>query len=227
MKRYLSWLGLCLAAAHTTPASAQDAIDVGVLRNSDITVVQKMLYSKKGRNEVGAHFGLMPFDAYTTTPQVLISAEMHQPEVFAAGVQIGGGYSLKNATMRELEGPAYGIVPDAYRYLGSVIGNVQWSPIYAKMNWQGERVYHHDIFLLGGAGLTIEQAFMPDQSIAVAPTVAAGIGARIFTSTGNTIRVQLVDNILLEKRVKTADSQSLFIKQNAAISVGYTMFMGD
>ena len=201
-------------------ASAQETIDLGVLKDDDIVVVQKLLYPKTGRNEMGIHLGLMPFDPYTTTPIAALSYDGFLSETFGYEVALGGGYGLKNAAFKELEGPAYGVAPDAYRYLASLVADVQWSPIYAKMNLMGKGVLHHDLYLLGGAGVTFEQAMLPDHSLAVAPTLALGIGARIFLSETSALRVQLRDDMLIESRVKTSDTH---FKQNAGVTVGYTL----
>ncbi len=220
-------LSAALAAALIPAAAhAQETIDVGVLKDRDIQVVQKLLYPKAGRTELGVHAGWMPFDAFTNTPLLTVAGAKHLSESTAVELALSGGYGFKNAAMRTLEGPAYGIVPDAYRFLGAAVADVQWSPIYAKMNWKGRRVFHHDVYGLAGLGLTAEQAFMPDHALALAPTGSVGVGLRVFNHKGHAVRVQLRDDVLLQKRVKTADSQPFYVKQNAAISVGYSLMLG-
>jgi outer membrane beta-barrel protein len=202
-------------------AHAQDVLDVGMLKESDIHVVQKMLHPKAGKMEMGAHLGWMPFDTYTTTPMLNLSGGLHLNETRAVEVSIGGGYSLKNANYKILESATYGITPDAYRYLASALVDYQVSPVYAKLNWFGKRVFHHDLYGLGGLGLTVERAFMPDASIAIAPTLGLGIGTRIFLKDGGALRIQIRDDLLYQQRVKTLDSQGWFLKQNVSLSVGY------
>ena len=80
-------------------AQAQDAIEVGILQDSDVNVVQKMLYSKDGKLEFGGHLGWMPFDTYTTTPLLNITGTLHRSETAAMEVSIGGGYSLKKCQL--------------------------------------------------------------------------------------------------------------------------------
>ena len=219
MKRLLQRLAVPLLFSST--AMAQEALDVGVLRDSDLTVVQEMLYPKAGRMEYGGHLGWMPFDTYTTTPMFNLTGALHQSETSAFELSIGGGYSLKNANYRILESPSYGITPDAYRYLGSILADYQYSPVYAKINWLGRRIFHHDLYALAGVGLTVEQAMMPDGALAFAPTIGFGIGTRIFLANGDAIRIQIRDDVLYQNRIKTTDSQGWFIKQNVGISVGY------
>ena len=207
----------------TSTALGQDTIDIGTLKTKDVKVVQKVLYPKKGMQELGGHFGLMPFDAYTFTPKLEFTYAKHLSEKLAWEVALGGGYGLRNGTFKVLEGPSYGITPDAYRYLGSVTTDIQWAPIYAKMSWDGQKVLHHDFYALAGAGVTIEQAFMEDKSMAFAPALALGFGARVFLPNNAAIRIQLRDDILFQPRAKTVESQSFYLKQNTSISVGYVL----
>ena len=64
------------------------------------------------------------------------------------------------------------MAPDAYGFLGSVMADFQWSPIYAKMNVAGKRIYHHDVFFTAGLGGTLERAIQPDASTTVRPLLA-------------------------------------------------------
>jgi len=217
-----------LLLAASAPALAQDEgaasgpVDVGVIRDSDKRVVQKLLYSKEGRLEYGLAAGWMPFDSYTTTPLLAINAGYHFSEGLGAELVIDGGYSLKNFTYKQLESDAYGIQPDAYRHMLGVMADVMWSPVYAKMSWRGKKVLHHDLYGLLGAGGSLEQAMMPDGSTTFSPGVGLGVGMRIFAGQSGLIRLQLRDDILVQKRVKTADTQGTFVKQNVSLTVGYS-----
>jgi len=220
--RTLQHLSLILLASLPLEAMAQETIDVGILKNKDISVVQKQLYPKKDTSELAIHAGVMPFDPYSITPKIEVSYGKFMSETLGWEVNLGGGYGLKNGAYRELEGPAYGIAPDAYRYLGSVIGDVQWSPIYAKMAYDGKKIFHYDVYGLAGGGLTVEESFMPDTDFSFAPSISWGIGSRIFLKDGTIIRIQMRDDILFQKRAKTAETQGIYLKQNMTFSVGYT-----
>lgn len=222
---------LALAATLAPGRAAADdepeikTVDIGVVQDQDINVVQKLLYPKDGRTELGVHLGWMPFDAFTTTPVAHLTFGSHLSETFAWEVGAGGGYGLKNSTMKKLEGPAYAVSPDAYRYLASAWGGVQWAPIYAKLNWMGKGVVHHDVYGTATVGATLEQAMLPDATIAVSPDLGVGVGMRFFLSDKTTLRLQLKDEVLVQYRAKTADTQGVFIKQNATVSAGVT-FLG-
>ena len=220
MNRSLSIIVGSLGLALGSPAFAQNAVDVGVIKDNEVKIVQKLLYPKADKLEMGAHLAMMPFDAFTFTPAMAFTVAKHLREDLGIEGVLTGGYSLKNTRYNELEGEAYGISPDAYRFLGSVMVDTQYSPIYAKMNVAGQRIYHHDVFVTGGLGVTIEEAMQPDNSLAIAPTLGVGVGARIFTGGGYALRLQLRDDILREKRAKTVDTQGWFIKQNVSLVIG-------
>ena len=220
---------LCTAFAAllgATPAFAQNAVDVGVIKSEDVKIVQKLLYPKADRLEYGAHLGVMPFDAYTLTPTFAATIAKHFREDMGVEATLMGGYGFKSSTYKELESPPYGVAPDAYGFLGSVMADFQWSPIYAKMNVAGKRIYHHDVFFTAGLGGTLERAIQPDASTTVSPTLGASIGFRVFTGKDLAVRVQLRDDLLIQKRVKTADTQGTFLKQNVTLLIGVSKLGG-
>jgi outer membrane beta-barrel protein len=199
---------------------AADTVDIGIIRDSDIAVVQKLLYPKDGRSEVGVHLGVMPFDAYLTTPNAQLSYEQHLSERVGLSVVAGGGWGFKTQVYRTLESPSYGVAPYAYRYLGSALGGVEWAPVYGKLNWNGGRISHFDLYLAGRGGLSIESSVIPSGGMAFAPTLSPGIGARVFLGDNSALRVELRDDLLLEYRSLVG---AFAFKQNANVTVGLTM----
>lgn len=204
-------------------AAAQETVDIGILRNDEITVVQDVLYPKKGRFEIGGHLGWMPFDPLVTTPNAQISLDQHLSETVSVSVLVGGGYGLKTARYAELEGPAYGIAPYAFRYLASALVGVGWAPIYGKMSFGGTRVVHYDVYGALRAGGTLEQSVIPDGGLTVAPTLSPGIGARFFVNDTLAVRAEIRDDLLVEYRKLTSNWN---FKQNAGITVGVTAMLG-
>lgn len=206
-----------------SPVLAQETIDLGKLTDDDITVVQKVLYPKTDRSEIGIHLGVMPFDAFLVTPNLQVSVDLHQSEKVAISVLAGGGYGIKNGTARTLESPTYGVAPFAYRYLASALVGVQYAPIYAKMNLGGAKVMHFDVYFAARGGASLERSVIPDGSFALAPTVSPGIGTRFFLDETTSLRVELRDDVLLERRSLTS---SWAIKQNAGVTIGVTKLSG-
>ncbi len=214
-------IALLGAAALQESALAADTLDIGVLKNEDISVVQKMLYPKHERSEFGVHLGIIPFDGYVVSPNVQLSYDRHGSDSLAISVILGGGYGFKNGVTKQLESPTFGVAPYAYRYLGSALAGVQWSPIYAKLNWNGARVIHFDVYGAGRAGAAIEQSVFPDGTLAFGPTLSPALGARMWLGEKTTLRTELRDDVILERRALT---QTWNLKQNANVQVGLTFF---
>lgn len=208
---------LLFAAAHaqSTPTTP---VDLGVLKDSDIRVVQRVLYTKEKRLELGGHLGLLPFDRFTWAPQLAATGGYHLSETFAVEARIAGGYGFENGFYQELSGPENGVAVEAYRYLASATVDAQWSPIYAKMNLGRGNILHHDVYALVGAGATLEQSVFPSGDLTVAPTLPIGIGTRVFVGENAALRFELRDNLMIERRVQ---SQTTEFKQNIALTVGY------
>lgn len=202
----------------------KDTLDIGVLKNTEVKVVQKMLFQKEDKMELGAHLGVMPFDGYTVAPQLALTGVQHFSETVAAEVQLGVGYGFPSAVYTELEGPTYGVAVEAYRYLASAEASIQYTPIYAKLNLGGGRIVHHDVYVLGGAGVTVEQSMLPEADLAIAPTLPLGVGTRLFLSKTAMMRLELRDSMLLEYR---AQSATWGFKQNVAITAGIGVLLGE
>ncbi|HHO51457.1 MAG TPA: hypothetical protein ENK18_11420 [Deltaproteobacteria bacterium] len=205
------------------PAHAQETVDIGRIRDGDITVVQKLLYPKEGRTELGLHLGVMPFDAYLTTPNAQLSFGQHFSERLGLSVVAGGGYGLKTGVYRQLESPTYGVAPYAYRYLGSALAGLEWSPIYAKLNLNGARVIHFDVYFTGRIGASVEQSVIPQGGMAFGPTASPGLGSRFFLGSGSALKLELRDDLLIERRSLT---ESWEFKQNANVVLGIVLLSG-
>ena len=215
----LATVGLLTPTARAADAPSAP-VDVGVIKDSDLRVVQKMIYRKTGRNEIGLGIGLMPFNAYLTTPNVQLGFTHHLSEALGVGGSLGGGYGLKNATLHELESATYGVEPDAYRYLASVAAYGQYAPIYAKMNINGARIVHFDVYTEGGVAASFEQSIIPNGGFAVSPSIRLGLGTRFYLSQKSALHVALTDDLVFEHRKLTNDEH---FKQNADVVVSYTI----
>lgn len=210
-------------ALASTAAMAQDTVEIGVLKDSEMRVVQDILHPKDGATEIGFHVGWMPFDPLVTTPELQISFDKHLSEEVSVSVLVGGGYGMKTARYRELEEPPVGVAPYAFRYLASALAGVEWSPVYAKAALGGKKVVHFDIYGVARGGATLEQSVIPGGGITVAPTVSLGIGSRVFTGKSGAIRIEFRDDLMVQYRKATS---SWNFKQNAGFTIGYSMFLG-
>lgn len=201
-------------------ASAQETVDIGVIKDTDKKVVQKLLYPKSDRMELHASLGWMPFDALVTTPNLQLGASLHQSEEFALSAVVGGGYGLKNGTYNRLETAQYGVAVNAYRYLSSLLVGAEFSPVYGKAAMIGRGVVHYDAYGAARVGATLESSVIPRGGFTVAPTLSLAIGARVWLKNGNAIRLELRDDALIEHRA--LDKTTAF-KQNANVLIGYSL----
>jgi outer membrane beta-barrel protein len=208
------------------PAAAQETVDIGVLRDSDVQVVQRLLYPKAGRTEFGVHLGYMPFDFATKTPNAQISFQVHSTDTLSIGAWAGAGWGLKSRTYRQLESPTYGVAYNAYRYLGSLLAGAEWAPVYGKWSLSYRKVVHHDLYLAGRTGVTLESSLVPTGGttrLSAGPTVGLGAGARIWLGETAALKLELRDDVQLQRRALTEDWH---VKQNVNITLGYTFFGG-
>lgn len=232
-------LSLCAALSALSSAALPSAhaaepgpVDLGVLKQSDIRVVQRRLYSQEDRLELGAHLGLLPFEDILFTPQLLLSGGWHLSESAAVEARIGGGYGLLTNYYDAME--QAGVVPEAYRYLGGVDVSFQWTPVYGKISLAGKRIVHTDLYLSLGGGVQLEQSIIPSDNKAdgdgddpatfptiVAPAIPLAIGSHLFLSQSTALRFELRDTMLVEKRVQTGTT---WFRQSLGVSAGFVFY---
>lgn len=213
-------LGSALAA--DAPAPSTETVDIGVIKNSDIRVVQRRLYSKDGTLELGVGVGAMPFDGFTFAPKAQFSGTLFLSEKLGLEAHAGGGYGLKTTRYKYLEGPDYGVAVEAYRYLADAQVGAHWSPVYAKMNF-GNKILHNDWYGVAGVGVTLEQSVLPAADIAIAPTVGLGVGTQIWLGKTLALRAEIRDDLMIEVRKQSGTAA---FKQNVGVTIGLGLFSG-
>lgn len=213
-------------------ALAADPVDLGVLKNSDLKVVQRRLYTQEDRLELGAHLALMPFDLITLTPALQITGGYHLSESVGIEGRLGGGYGFATAFYNALG--VDGTLPEAYRYLGSVDASFQWTPVYGKIALVGKRIIHSDLYLSIGGGLTVQQAMIPSDNqadgsgndpavylITPSATFPIAVGSHFFLSENAALRLELRDSMLIEHRIQT---DTTWFRQSLQVSAGISFY---
>ncbi len=221
MKRLMTLTLTVAGLLASAPAAAQETLDLGTLKNEEITVVQRLLYPKADRTELHFMLGVngVAFEPWMVAPKIEVGFGKHISETLGWQLAVAGGYGLGTSAYREVSGVAYGIAPEAYRYLGELTAGVTWSPVYGKMNWKGQRILHNDVYVPIVAGLTVEQLAWGEKFLAFAPTVGVGVGMRIFQGDNGAIRIELRDDVLVEQRKQSGTTK---IKQNVGLHVGFS-----
>ncbi len=208
-------------AAHAADTPSE-TVDIGVIKNSDVKVVQRRLYSKDSTFEVGVALGVLPFDGSTVAPKAQFTGTLFLSETFGLEAHVGGGYGLTTTRYQYLAGPDYGVAVEAYRYLADLQVDAHLSPIYAKLNF-GNKILHNDWYAIAGAGATLEQSVLPAADIAIAPTVGLGVGTQVWLKKNMALRAELRDDLMIEFRKQSGTAG---FKQNAGVIVGLGFFSG-
>lgn len=202
--------------------------EVGVLKNSDIRVVQKNIYAKRLHHEVGFLLSFQPWDAYTAGAMLGLNATLNATESLGVEFTLQGGYGWGNGHFRDINflgtsagGTVMGLASDAVRQLLGGNVNLVISPIYAKLAWGGAKVVHFDVyFTLGGHGfltqrLTIDGGY----SGVVGPTV--GLGVKFFLSPKVALKLDLKDNIALGTRTYSGVFDA---RNNVQLGIGLAFY---
>ena len=155
------------------------------------------------------------------SPPAPLSGTKHFSDTLGVEVQLGGGYGLKTARYKLLESPTYGVAVEAYRYLASAEADLQWTPIYAKMNLFGKRILHHEYYVLAGAGVTLEESVFPGTDFTIAPTIPIGVGTRIWA--GKTSPCARTSATTSWSSPAAVPGTTAF-KQNVALTLGVGLF---
>ncbi len=192
-------------------------MDVIEIREERMEVVQGLRYPKAGRTEVGVHLGVMPFDAYLVTPTLQLSVTGHLRERVGMTLFVSGGYGLPTSTYQLLTSPTYGVTPDVYRYLGSFHAGGDFAFAYGKLNVDGARVVHFDLYAAKRIGATIEAPVDGTGGLALGPNFSPALGGRIWLSRSLALRLEVRDDLLVAWRL---EDRMLTFTQNANLSIG-------
>lgn len=181
--------------------------EIGVLRKQDIHVVEKLLYSKAGRTEIGFDLSGLFFDPYVVGVQGGFDLNIHVDEWKAFHAEVIGGYGFSNQHHNDLTNDIFALGPslgtDARRILAGVSAGIQLAPIYAKFSLAGAKVVHNDVYFYIGASGFLGQGMEPGVGYSPLIGPAVGIGTRLFVNPTTTIRLEFKDHITIEQRAFT------------------------
>jgi len=227
--------GAAYAAKRKTAKTAEKTRDVkveeiGVLRNEDVRVVQKNLYTKKGHHEIGFLIAGNPFDVYVNGVMAGADITLNLSEKVGVEFIIQGGYGWGNGHWRDVTflGTASGgqlssLGSDAARSLVGGNINVVWSPIYAKLAWGTKSVLHFDIYGILGAHGFLAQRLEADAGFRALFGPSAGLGIKFFLSPTVALKLDVRDNISIERRSYTG---RITARNNWQVGAGLSFFTG-
>lgn len=160
---FLALLSFQARAEEETPKPAPppaEEVDISNLEDDywrpnkdELEVVQNRRFEKKGRFEIGAHYGILQGEdfensttvggsvAYNLTNQWFVELSHHK-------------YSNTDNDFLESLRLRYGFRPDFNRITVQSAFQIAWVPIYAKFTLLGKKISHFELYLAAGPGLT-------------------------------------------------------------------------
>ena len=220
--------GAALPAA--AQASKADAFE------GKVQPVSGQLYQKAGRFEVTLGGLLSLNDAFFTKYFAGVKAGYHFSEYLSLHAQLAGGAAVKTGSTEVCPVNA-GCHPATSADLHQVPGHLnmiaglelQWSPVYGKLNVFSERVAHFDLSILGGPDwISYDQVLSAtDATASKTPPSASslgfhvGLGTRIFFSPALALRLEVKDYVY---RAEVPNMQKRETENQLFTEIGLSFF---
>lgn len=203
----------------TAPIKKSDgpAVERDTTQDDRVKSVQRKLYTKRGRFELAPSFIINVNDAYYTKLGGAIRAAFYPHDSLA----ISARFSLMTTqptddvkvAKRNLNSRIYFSVPQ-----WSVMGDIEWSPIYGKVAMFNS-ILHLDGYLVGGGGVVYtETSATPGRG--VNPAFDLGLGLRFVVKDFLAVNVALINTTYVDTPTGTTKgiTQNLMLV-NAGLSI--------
>lgn len=218
--------GQSAAADSDTAAEAQEAKSddsVGKPLADRIKAVSRKFVLKKNRFELTTSAGLSVNDAFFRNYVLQLDGTYHIAESFAVELRLGlpfFGQALgpvdflrgEYDTLTNIVRPAY------YGHLSAI-----FTPLYGKVSMFSEWIWHYDLYLAAGVGVTgigiLSGANLDMAALGHMPSMNVGIGMRSFITKWMSVHVDARDYIYPSVTEGLSNMQNLLI-----ISVGAGFF---
>lgn len=209
--------------------------EIGVLKTKEVQIVQKMLFRKEKRHDVGL-FGAIQFNDPWVRPILLgLSYTWHLKEKLGVEViPFSWGFKVTTSAWETITNDPYnpgeGYYPDANRILINSQVNAVYSPIYAKLNFFSLKVIHFDMYGLAGIGYSATRRLLDEDErggllwseVEHYPAFNIGIGQRFFVNRWMTLKLEARDIIFFEKVRSTGGSKG---QNHILIYIGYSFYL--
>lgn len=119
----------------------------------ELEVVQNRRFEKKGRLEIGAHYGIYQGEDFEDSKSVGGSLTYNISNFWF----VEGSYhkiSSKDGEFLTSVQKQYGFTPNFNREESQAALQLGWVPIYAKFSLLGQKISHFEMYLAAGPGLT-------------------------------------------------------------------------
>jgi len=143
-----------------TPATNPEAVDISDLEDDywrpnkdELEVVQNRRFEKKGRFELGLHYGILQGEDFENSTTTGLSATYNFSNMWFVEASHHRVSNSDNDFLRSLQ-RQYGFTPNFNREENQSAIQLGWVPIYAKFSLLGKKISHFELFLSAGPGMT-------------------------------------------------------------------------
>jgi len=148
------------AAPAAAPAPNPETVDISDLEEDywrpnkdELEVVQNRRFEKKGRFEIGVHYGIFQGEDFEDSKSVGGSATYNLSNFWFVEASYHK-ISSKDGDFLTSVQRQYGFTPNFNREESQAALQLGWVPIYAKFSLLGKKISHFEMFLAGGPGMT-------------------------------------------------------------------------
>lgn len=157
------FLSLGAVAENASPPSKGDKgekIDVEKLRNKywsqgeqgDVSVVQNRQFTKAGRLEFSTYFGLISSDPFLSVKSLGAGLDYYFSETWALQLSGWKNFSSNSSTYDDLQAQGLNVQTNKPEWFAGA--GLNFIPIYGKLSLLDNHIFHFDLGLGLGAGIT-------------------------------------------------------------------------
>ena len=148
------------AGSAPAPAPNPETVDISDLENDywrpnkdELEVVQNRRFEKKGRFEVGVHYGILQGEDFENSKSLGGSLTYNIGNEWFVEASHHHFSNSDNEFLASLA-KRFGFRPDFNREVSQTALQVGWTPIYAKFSLLGQKISHFELSVATGAGIT-------------------------------------------------------------------------
>lgn len=211
------------AAASESAEQAEAAETVGKPLSDRIKAVSRKFFLKKNRFEATPGFGFSVNDAFFRSYIAQVDATYHIVESFSLELRLGLPVFGEPLDPVEFLRREYDTLTQLVRpaYLVQLSGN--FTPLYGKVAMFSEWIWHYDLYLAGGVGVTgisqLSGARLDVSAIYHQPSMNIGVGMRSFVTRWMVVHLDVRDYIYPSVTDGLSNVQNLLV-----VSIGAGFF---
>ncbi|MCC6746575.1 MAG: outer membrane beta-barrel domain-containing protein [Deltaproteobacteria bacterium] len=168
----------------------------------DIVVIPRKTFLKRRRVELSPFVGTSVNDNLIQHTAIGGELNYHITDILSIGAM--GMYYFPQVLDQEFfTRYHFRKVPSLNKYKGTVVGNMSYVPIYGKFSVFNKWIWHYEIFVTGGVGVSFTEIIPRDYDYEpfsnLALTFPIGMGGRLFITRWLAAQVSFRDFMMLDK----------------------------